>query len=307
LIDAADRVPRQTVQVMGSRYSVAVAGNGPPVVLVHGNATHNYTWRNIIPYLSQVCRCIAPDLPGMGRSDVVFPSGSTSYSFDDQAASLATVIDVLEPDRPAILVGHELGATMAIQHARKNPDTVAGLVLLEGAFRLSNDSTFDSDVQRFLAEVRSEAGEDMVLRRNLVVEDYLPRLVSRSLSSAELDAYRAPYQRAGESRRAMLSMIRQLPLQSSPGPIDRLIEEARLWCAQSRMPKLVVGGKPGFLVPPAVLGTAAKWANTTVASVPGLHFLTEDSPARLTALILDWLAEIGHVGHQNATPAPRRA
>lgn len=136
----------------------------------------------------------------------------------------------------------------------------------------------------------------MILRDNLLIQQYLPRLTTRALSPKELESYGRPYQKPGESRRAMLSMIRQLPLQSSPGPIDALVEENRLWCAQEAVPTLVVGGAPGFLVPPPILGTAARWESTKVASVPGQHFLMEDSPARLTALILDWLDEIGHTG-----------
>ena len=105
-------------------------------------------------------------------------------------------------------------------------------------------------------------------------------------------AYRRPYPRVGESRRAMLSMLRQLPLRSSPGPIDQLMDENRRWCAHDAGPKLVIGGNPGFLVPPPVLGTAARWPSTTVSSVRGLHYLTEDSPARITTLILDWLGSL---------------
>ena len=294
MINSADRVPRQQVQVMGHRMSVAVAGEGPTVVLVHGNATYSYMWRNIIPFLARTHRCLAPDLMGMGRSDLILPSGAGSYSFADQSENLSMAIEMLEPEGPILLIGHELGATMTVQYARKNPHRVAGLVLMEGAFRVTNDTTLDADIAKMLVGLRSPEGENLVLLENQIVEEYLPRLTSRVLSPAEKEAYREPYLKPGESRRAMLSLIRQLPLQGYPGPIDDLMEETRLWCAQSAVPKLVIGGQPGFLVPTSVLGTAARWASTSVASVRGTHFLPEESPARLTALILDWMAEIGH-------------
>jgi haloalkane dehalogenase len=274
--------------------SVAAAGDrGPAIVFLHGNATYSYTWRNLIPYLAQRGRCLAPDLLGMGDSELIFPSGASSYSFADQTSQLGLLVEILVPTGPIVLVGHELGAAMAIQLARRNPERVAGLVFIEGVFRISNDAQFDLDVRKFLAGVRGEGGEDMVLAENLLVERYLPRLTSRTLTPAEMAAYRRPFPRVGESRRAMLSMARQLPLQSGAGPIDQLVEQSRLWSVQSRVPKLVIGGNPGFLVPPTILGTAARWKSTTVASVRGLHFLTEDSPARITTLILDWLTEIG--------------
>lgn len=296
MIDAADRIPRHSVKVVGRSLSVAMAGRGPAVVLLHGNGTHAYLWRNLIPYLAPRYRCIAPDLPGMGRSDIVFPSGPVSYSFAEQWNHVEILIELLEPDRPIVLIGHELGATLAIHFARMNPGRVAGLVLVEGVFRVSNDATFDADLRGFLSDLRTAHGEDRVLGRNAIIEHYLPRLTVRRLGPEEMQAYRAPYTRAGESRRAMLSMIRQLPIRSWPGPIDDLAEEARRWCVGSDVSKLVIGGRPGYLVPPAVLGTAARWKNTTTTAVRGLHFLTEDSPARITTDILDWLGEIGHRG-----------
>lgn len=294
MINASDRIPRRNVNVIGHNLSVAVAGNGPVVVLIHGNATYSYTWRNIIPYLAHRHRCFAPDLPGMGQSDVVLPSGPSSYSFEEQSTYIEAFVQLVAPNQRVVLVGHELGATMAIQYARKNPGNVAGIALVEGVFRVTNDTLFEAGTRSMLTDIRGENGEYLVLGQNALIEQYLPRLILRALSPDEMEQFRIPYERPGESRRAMLSMIRQLPLQSLPGPIGELCEQTRLWCAQSRIPKLVVGGNPGFLVPNAVLGTTARWAATTTAAIRGSHFLTEDSPARLTSVLLDWLAEIGH-------------
>lgn len=295
MINEQDSVPRRYTRVIGRTVAAADLGAGPPVIFLHGSIAHSYAWRNIIPYLAAAGHhCVGPDLRGMGNSEVEFPSGTGSYTFVDQLETVESFIQSLEPPEPAVIVGHELGAMLALQFARRNTNLTAGLVLLEGVFRISNDALFDPDLRDFLVDLRGPAGEDRVLMRNELIETYLPRLTSRTLTAAEMMNYRDPYRKPGESRRAMLSMIRQLPLQSIPGPIDELVEETRLWCAQSRIPKLVIGGSPGFLVPPSILGTASRWANTSVASVRGLHFLMEDSPARITALLLDWLAETGH-------------
>lgn len=295
MINEIDNNPRRQVQVVGHTMSLVDVGSGPPIFFVHGNVSYSYTWRNLIPYLSFRHRCIALDRIGMGESELEFPSGAESYSFRDQLENVENVIELTEPDRPIVLVTHELGSALAVQIARRNPRNVAGLVMIEGVLRVTNDATFPDDVREFLQRVRGEEGEQLVLRDNRLIEEYLPRLVSRPLSVKEMEAYRRPYHQPGESRRAMLSMIRQLPLQSSPGPIADLVEENRLWCAQESIPKLVIGGRPGFLVSQPILASTAKWAATEVATVPGLHFLMEDSPARLTALILDWLDKLGHV------------
>lgn len=295
MINEIDNNPRRQVQVVGHTMSLVDVGVGPCVFFLHGNATYSYTWRNLLPYFSFRHRCIAPDRIGMGESELEFPSGPGSYTFQDQLENLESLVELTEPDGPIVVVTHELGSALAVQFARRNPARVAGLVMIDGVLRVTNDATFDQDLRDFLLRARSEEGEQMVLRDNLIIEQYLPRLTVRQLRPKEMEAYRRPYLQPGESRRAMLSMIRQLPIQSDPGPMNDMVEENRLWCAQESVPKLVIGGRPGFLVTQPILASTAKWAETEVATVPGLHFLTEDSPARLTALILDWLDKLGHV------------
>lgn len=295
MIDADDRIPRRVVPVAGRAISVADAGTGPTTILLHGNAGYSYTWRNLIPYLAQGHRCLAPDLIGMGRSDLIFPSGPGTYSFEELADYIDLLVELTAPDDPLVLIGQELGAAHAVRYARTHPGRVRGLVLIEGVMRITNLDTLNPAIADLLVAARGEAGEEMILRHNALIERYLPLATMRTLGPREMERYREPYAKPGESRRAMLSMIRQLPLGGTDGPIDDLVEQSRIWCARSPVPKLVIGGQPGMLVPTAILGTAARWEATTVTSVRGVHFLTEDSPARLTATILDWMEEIGHV------------
>lgn len=294
MINATDRIPRQNLYLAGHSLSIAEAGQGPPLILLHGSATHAYAWRNLIPYLARGHRCLAPDLPGMGGSLPAVLETPESYSFEEQVWTISELIRFLEPTRPVVLIGHELGAMIAAEYAREHPSSVAGLVFIDGSFRVTNDTKFDPDIQDFLAEVRGPHGAATILNRNMLVEFYLKRLTLRHLGPEELRAYREPLRGPWKPRNAMLAMIRQLPLRSHPGPIDDLATEIRIWCSRTTIPKLVVGGSPGFLVPQPILATTAKWSNTTRASVRGLHFLMEDSPARVTSIVLDWLVGIGH-------------
>lgn len=295
MINPVDLIPRQTYTVVGRSISVATAGDGRPVVFVHGNATYSYAWRNVIHHLARRYRCLAPDLIGMGRSELIFPSGSSSYSFADHMNYLELLLERADLDEPFVIIGHELGAALAIQYAILHRDAVAAVCIVEGVFRVTNDETMDERIRTLLLDVRRDPTEELVLRYNVLIEDYLPGLVLRHLHKEEMDSYRSPYLKLGEPRRAMLSMARSLPISSDPGPIDDLAEQLRMWCSQASIPKLVVGGKPGHLVPPAVLATTAKWRNTTTAAINGAHFLMEDSPARLTMVIADWLEDVGYV------------
>jgi haloalkane dehalogenase len=295
MINATDRIPRQSIFVAGHSLSIAVAGAGPPLVLLHGSATNAYLWRNLIPFLAREHRCLAPDLPGMGDSPSARFENAQSYSFEELVWTTGEVIKSFEPTRPVVLIGHELGALIAAEHARRHPSSVAGLVFIEGSFRVTNDTQFAPDIRDFLAEVRGPKGADMILTQDLLTEYYLNRLTLRHLGPEELRGYRRASSRPhARRRRAMLSMIRQLPLRSHPGPIDSLASEIRVWCSRTTIPKLVIGGSPGFLVPQPILATTARWSNTTTAQVRGLHFLMEDSPARITSVVLEWLDGIGH-------------
>lgn len=292
MIDAVDRMPRTRLEAEGWQLSTAWVGQGRPLVFIHGNATHSYMWRNIVPYLAGRYLCVAPDLPGFGSSRPRHRSMRTrAISISDHTQAVDALLERIPGGRLPVLIGHELGATVAIQVARQRQGKIGGLVLLEGVFRIANDTTFDPEVATLLGEMRGAEGERLVLEENAVIERYLPLLTARRLGPTEMAAYRKPFRRRS-SRLPLLGMIRDLPLRSDPGPLGEMIEQNRIWCAQARVPKLVIGGNPGHLAPPAVLGTAARWSMTSVAAVRGLHFLAEDSPARVAGLLLDWLADL---------------
>lgn len=280
------------MRVLGLRLSYVDQGSGPPVVFLHGNATHSYYWRNAIAYLSRRFRCIAPDLPGMGRSDPVRPSGPNSYGYDEMARYLEVFLQLLDLKAPAVFVGHEIGGLMAVDHVRHRPQRAQGLVLIEAVFRPSNPALWEPDLRSLLQELRGPRGEELVLNRNAIIERYLPRLVQRRLSPFEMAQYLDRYRAGGEVSRPLLALVRSLPLTEETGPLDDLAEEARRWCSESPIPKLVIGGNPGHLVPPPVLGTCARWTNTVTRSVPGLHFLLEDAPELVTDAIWDWLEQL---------------
>src|SRR5204863_121036 len=91
-ISAADRHDRRRVAVLDSEMAYVDTGRGRPVVFLHGNPTSSYLWRNVIPHVTGIARCLAPDLIGMGRSGKA-PAGS--YRFVDHARYLDAWFDAL--------------------------------------------------------------------------------------------------------------------------------------------------------------------------------------------------------------------
>ena len=92
LISAADFYERRRVPVLDSFMAYVEVGVGAPIVLLHGNPTSSYLWRNVIPHLTGQGRCLAPDLIGMGRSG----KAAGTYRFVDHARYLDAWFEALD-------------------------------------------------------------------------------------------------------------------------------------------------------------------------------------------------------------------
>ena len=104
-------------------------GTGDPIVLLHGNPTPSYLWRNIIPYLLPLGRCLAPDYVGMGNSGAATDGG---YRFVDHQRYLDAWFDALGIDRNVTLIVHDWGSALGFSWAQRHPDRVRAIVYMEG-------------------------------------------------------------------------------------------------------------------------------------------------------------------------------
>ena len=95
MISTEERYPKKQIDVRGYRMSYVDEGSGDPIVLLHGNPTSSYLWRNIIPYLTDSGRCIAPDLIGMGDSQKLASSGPGAYTFVEHRSYLDAFLEAL--------------------------------------------------------------------------------------------------------------------------------------------------------------------------------------------------------------------
>ena len=123
LISAADSHPRRRVAVRDTEISYVDVGEGDPIVFLHGNPTSSYLWRNVIPHVTGLGRCLAPDLVGMGNSG---RSPAGAYRFEDHAAYLDAWFEALGLTTDVILVVYALDEDAELAHrnarARRNGD-----------------------------------------------------------------------------------------------------------------------------------------------------------------------------------------
>lgn len=140
--------------------------------------------------------------------------------------------------------------------------------------------------------LRSDAGEELVLTRNLFVEAILPGSVLRTLTDEEMNVYRAPYLRPGEDRRPTLTWPREIPIEGQPADVHAIVADYAQWLSAAAVPTLLVNAEPGAILNGPALEFARSWPNQAEVTVPGNHFLQEDSPHEIGAALASWYTEL---------------
>ncbi len=280
---------KRHIEVAGRRMAYVEEGEGRPIVFQHGNPTSSFLWRNILPRLADRGRCIALDLIGMGDSDKLQESGPARYTLVEHQRHFDAALDALGVADDVVLVLHDWGTALGFDWAMRHPQSVAGICHMEGLVVPLAWDEWPEAARGIFQAFRSAAGEDLVLNKNVFVENVLPKSILRKLTAEEMDAYRAPFREPGEARRPTLSWPRQLPIDGEPREVCDIVTRYAAWLASSPVPKLYVDGDPGMIMTGRMRAIARAWPNTTVATVKGLHFLQEDSPGEIAAAIRAWL------------------
>ena len=288
-ISAADPYKRHRAPVLDTEMAYIDAGTGDPIVFLHGNPTSSYLWRNVIPHLEGSGRCLAPDLVGMGSSG---KAPQHSYRFVDHARHLDAWFDALALQRNVTLVVHDWGSALGFYWAQRHPERIRSLVYMEALVRPLTWEGWPGQARSIFQAMRSPAGEEMILQKNVFVERILPASVIRRLSDEEMAAYRKPYLEPGESRRPTLTWPREIPVEGAPADVAQIVDGYARWLANSMVPKLFVNADPGSILTGAQREFCRNWPNQEEVTVRGIHFVQEDSPAEIGEAIASFLGRI---------------
>lgn len=287
---------KKFAEINGVRMAYLDEGEGDPIVFQHGNPTSAYLWRNVMPHLAGLGRLIACDLVGMGDSDKLHPSGPDRYSYQEQRDHLFALWDHLGIGEGAVLVLHDWGSALGFDWAFQHQRQVAGIAYMEAIVAPMSWDDWRSRPRQTFQGFRSPEGEAMVLTDNLFVEQVLPTAVLRDLAEEEMAVYRAPYLTPGESRRPTLSWPRQLPIDGEPAEVVRIVEEYGRWLATSEVPKLFVNAEPGAILIRAQREFCRTWPHQSEVTVPGAHFVQEDSPDLIGTAVADFVRGLRGTG-----------
>src|SRR5215813_744227 len=304
MISAAFPYKKQRRRVLGREMAYVDVGDGDPIVLLHGNPTSSYLWRNVLPHLQPRGRCIAPDLIGMGDSDKLPDSGPGSYRFVEHRRYLDALLEALDVHERVTFVIHDWGSALGFDWANRHREAVKGIAYMEAIMRPQGWDHWDSigpEMRSVLQTLRSEAGETMVLQDNFFIEQILPKAVLRTLSVEEMAEYRRPFAEPGEGRRPTLTWPRQIPIDGEPADVASIAAAYADWLATSDVPKLFVKGEPGLLLAGgANLDFARKLPAQTEVTVAGVHYLQEDSPDEIGRAIAGWMKSVGRAQARDA-------
>ena len=281
---------KKMVDVLGTRMAYHERGEGRPVLLLHGNPTSSYLWRDVIPALEGCGRLIAPDLIGMGDSAKLPNPGPDTYRFTTHRDFLGAFIEaVVGPASSLVLVVHDWGSALGFDWANHHRDRIRGIAYMEAIVRpIASWDEWNPAATPIFQGFRSDKGEQMILDRNMFVERVLPGSVLRKLTEAEMAEYRRPFQ-SREDRWPTLTWPRQIPIAGEPADVVQIAADYSHWMAQNDLPKLFVNAEPGAILIGAPREFCRSWNNQTEVTVPGSHFIQEDSGPAIGRAVAGWI------------------
>ncbi len=288
-IESTMRYEKQIVAVLGKRMAyVDTGGDADPILFLHGNITQSYMWRNIIPHVEPIARCIAVDNIGQGDSDKLGESGPGRYRLTEHQRYIDGFIDVVGLGDRVTLMMHDWGVQLGLTWGNRNRPRIKGIAYMQGLMGDLNWGFWNEEVAGLMKRLRTPEGEALVLQENLFVEKVLPAMVVRDLPAEVWAEYRRPYLTPGEDRRPSLTWPREIPVEGEPADVLAVIEENNRWLAESTIPKLYIHVEPETVMKDHVLDLVRKFPNQTEITVSGLHYVQEDSPHEIGTALAGW-------------------
>ena len=279
---------KKVQSVMDKHIAYVEEGEGDPILLLHGNPTSSYLWRNVIPELAGLGRVIVPDLIGQGDSEKLpAADGPGRYCFQVVYDYLDGLLQAIGANQNITLVIHDWGSALGFYWAQQHQTAVRGIAYMEGIVCPLSWDDWPEAARGIFKGFRSDKGEELVLQRNMFIEQVLPSSVIRDLTEEEMSHYRSWAQQP-DDRQPTLSWPRQIPIEGEPAAMVELVDSYGNWMANNHIPKLFINAEPGSILTGRPREFCRSWLNQTEVMVAGSHFIQEDSPLEIGRAIAQW-------------------
>ena len=270
--------PKKYIKIKDKEMAYIDEGQGDPIVFLHGNPTSSYLWRNIAPHVEGLGRIVIPDLIGMGDSEKLNYDDDPGYRYHGQYDYLTSLLEAINLGNDIHLVIHDWGSAMGFQFARENSERIKSITFMEAIVMPMTWDDWPEIARNIFQLMRSEAGEEIVLEKNIFVERILFNDSEKGLSDEVKKEYIRPFKNAGEDRRPTLTWPRQIPIDGSPEAVIDEVTKNGEFHKNSDIPKLFINADPGTILIGKQREFVRSWANLKEVTVKGNHFVQEDSP-----------------------------
>ncbi len=273
------------VEVHGARMHYVERGDGRVFLFMHGNPAWSYLWRNVMPGVADVGRCVAFDLVGFGRS----ARPKIGYTFLEHYEYVEGFIDALEL-RDIVIVGHDWGGALGFYYAMNRPENVKGIAFFEtfaGTFRWSD---FPPEFRLGFRMFRTPAlGQLLIMVLNVFIEKIMPKSVYAGLSGEVHENYRKMFPTV-MSRYPVYVWPNEIPIEGRQNETYSIFRQLEKSLPGLAMPMLLLTATPGGIIGPGRVGWwRERIGDLTVRDVgKGIHYLQEDNPEGIAKEIADW-------------------
>jgi haloalkane dehalogenase len=264
-------------------------GQGTPIIFIHGNLTHSYLWRKVMPAASKYGNCYAIDLMGMGKSDKPI----IDYTIREQSRFVFEFIEALAP-KNAILVGHEWGGTIAMYYGSVGAHNLKGYALIEPIISGADSADIamhpNPFVQASFDLKYAENSAYRIFNENALLTDLLPKAVLKPLTESTTTAYVSPYQEI-QHYRPLYTLFESFPVNGKPQSSQTFISTSKGSFFKGEFKKLLIHSNEGIYVSTngvRILKERTKNLTTINIGDSGL-LIPEDQPEATAAAICKWL------------------
>ena len=279
-------------EILGKQMAYLDSGEGQSIVFLHGNPASSFLWRNITPAVENIGRIVVPDLIGMGDSDKLDGIDNPDYKYHGQYKYLSALLDSLDLGDEINLVIHDWGSAMGFQYARENPDRIKSITFMEAIVMPLTWDQWPENARNIFQLMRSEAGEEIVLEKNVFVERILLNDSADGFSEDEKAEYIRPFKNPGEDRRPTLTWPRQIPVDGSPQAVIDEVTKNGEFHKNSDIPKLFINADPGSILVGDQREFVRSWQNLQETTVKGNHFIQEHSPKEIGDALKNFLESL---------------
>ena len=276
-------------EIFGKKLAYLDSGEGQSIVFLHGNPASSFLWRNITPAVEGMGRIIVPDLIGMGDSEKLDGIDNPEYQYHGQYKYLSNLLDSLDLGNEINLVIHDWGSALGFQYARENSDRIKSITFMEAIVMPLTWDQWPENARNIFQLMRSEAGEEIVLEKNIFVERILLNDSAKGFSEEEKAEYIRPFKEAGEDRRPTLTWPRQIPVDGEPQEVISEVIKNGEFHKDSSIPKLFINADPGSILIGEQREFVRSWNNLKEVTVKGNHFIQEHSPKEISEAIKSFI------------------